>query len=269
MRRDQVGRILLVENNSQYHNEQIIDQFTKQAIPFTQNAAHSAEYAVKRLVTLSNVSKKDTVLDVACGSGLVSCELAKIAHHIIGIDITPAMIEQANLLKQEKNLNNIKYEIGDVAHLSYVDASFSIVVTRYSFHHLVDPSSVLSEMKRVCMRKGRVVVIDATPASDKADMYNYVEKLRDPSHVKALTFAELQEMFKEIDLTIINTDSFRVEMDVERLLQASFPNPEDIYKIRQLFIEDVQNNILGVNSHYVGTEIHFTFPTSMIIAQKA
>ena len=38
MRRDQVGRILLVENNSQVHNEQIIDQFTKQAIPFTQNA---------------------------------------------------------------------------------------------------------------------------------------------------------------------------------------------------------------------------------------
>ena len=208
-------------------------------------------------------------MDVACGSRLVSCELAKIVHHIIGIDITPAMIEQANLLKQEKNLNNIKYEIGDVSHLPYADESFSLVVTRYSFHHLVDPYSVLGEMKRVCMRKGSVVVIDATPASDKADMYNYLEKLRDPSHVKALTFAELQEMFKEMGLTIINTDFFRIEMDVERLLQASFPNPEDINKIRQLFIEDVQNNILGVNSHYVGTEIHFTFPTSMIIAQKA
>jgi hypothetical protein len=79
-------------------------------------------------------------------------------------------------------------------------------------------------MKRVCMRKGRVVVIDATPASDKVDMYNYVEKLRDPSQVKALTFAELQEMFKEIGLTIINTDSFKIEMEAERLLQASFPN---------------------------------------------
>jgi ubiquinone/menaquinone biosynthesis C-methylase UbiE len=173
------------------------------------------------------------------------------------------------LLKQEKNLNNLKYEIGDVSHLPYADASFSLVVTKYSFHHLVDPYSVLGEMKRVCMRKGRVVVIDATPASDKVDMYNYVEKLRDPSHVKALTFAELQEMFKEIGLTIINTDSFKIEMEAERLLQASFPNPEDINKIRQLFIEDAQNNILGVNSHYVGTEIHFKFPTSMIIAQKS
>ena len=53
------------------------------------------------------------------GSGLVSCELAKVTHHVTGIDITPAMIEQANLLRQEKNLWNIKYEIGDVTHLPY------------------------------------------------------------------------------------------------------------------------------------------------------
>jgi signal transduction histidine kinase len=57
----------------------IIDQFTKQAIPFTQNAAHSAEYAIKQFVTLSKVSKKDTVLDVACGSGLVSCGYLKVS----------------------------------------------------------------------------------------------------------------------------------------------------------------------------------------------
>ncbi|MGB7952868.1 MAG: hypothetical protein WCF23_02715 [Candidatus Nitrosopolaris sp.] len=42
-----MGQILLVDIGSQYHNEVIIDQFTKQAIPFTQNAAHSTEYAVK------------------------------------------------------------------------------------------------------------------------------------------------------------------------------------------------------------------------------
>ena len=258
----------MVETDSGYHNDLIIDQFTKQAIPFTQNAAHSAEYEIKRLVTLSNVSKNDTVMDVACGSGLVSCELARIAHHVTGIDITPAMIEQANLLRQQKNLHNIKYEIGDVSHLPYGDESFSIVITRYSFHHLVDPYLVLREMKRVCIPKGRVVVIDATPASDRVDMYNYVEKLRDPSHVKALTFAELQKMLKEIGLTIINTESYGVEMELERLLQSSFPNPGDKDKIHRLFIEDVQNNTLGLNSHYVGREIHFMYPTSMIIAQK-
>ena len=144
-----------------------------------------------------------------------------------------------------------------------------MVITRYSFHHLVEPFSVLSEMKRVCIPKGRVVVIDATPTSDRVDMYNYVEKLRDPSHVRALTITELLEMFKEMGLTIINTDSYGFEMDLERLLQSSFPNPGDKAKIRQVFIDDIQNNVLGVNSHYVGGEIHFTYPTSMNIAQKA
>ena len=93
----------MVETDSGYHNDLIISQFTKQAVPFTHNAAHSAEYAIKR-VTLSDVSKKDTVLDIACGSGLVSCELARVVHHVTGIDITPAMIEQANLLRQQNNL---------------------------------------------------------------------------------------------------------------------------------------------------------------------
>ena len=259
----------MVDNDSQYHNELIIDQFTKQAIPFTQNAAHSADMQLNDWSHYVTSAKKTLFWTLPVDQDWYPVSSAKVAHHITGIDITPAMIEQANLLKQEKNLNNIKYEIGDVAHLPYADASFSLVANRYSFHHLVDPYSVLSEMKRVCMRKGRVVVIDVTPTSDKVDMYNYVEKLRDPSHVKAFTFAELQEMIERIGLTIRNTDFFRIEMDVERLLHASFPNPEDINKIRQLFIEDVQNNILGVNSHYVGTEIHFTFPTSMIIAQKS
>ncbi|MDQ6668625.1 MAG: hypothetical protein M3Y53_10440 [Thermoproteota archaeon] len=52
-------------------------------------------------------------------------------------------------------------------------------------------------------------------------------------------------------------------------MQASFPNPEDVNKIRQLFVEEAHNNMLGVNSHYAGTEIQFTFPSSMIIAQKS
>ena len=52
--------------------------------------------------------------------------------NVTGIDITPAMIEQANLLRQQKNLCNIKYEIGDVTHLPYGDESFTIVITRYS-----------------------------------------------------------------------------------------------------------------------------------------
>jgi ubiquinone/menaquinone biosynthesis C-methylase UbiE len=77
------------------------------------------------------------------------------------------------------------------------DAAFSVVVTRYSFHHFLDPKAVLAEMVRVCRPGERVAVIDVfTSGPEHAEVYNRVEKLRDPSHVRALPLAELTGLFR-------------------------------------------------------------------------
>jgi ubiquinone/menaquinone biosynthesis C-methylase UbiE len=254
--------------HSSSHNELIIDQFTKQAIPFANMLAHSDEYALKLLFALSEANKKDTVLDVACGPGLLACEFAKMTAQVTGIDLTPAMIEQAKLLQQERGLNNITWDHGDVTYLPYNDASFSLVITRYSFHHLIDPYSVLNEMKRVCINGGKVAIVDVTPPDDKIDAYNYVEKLRDPSHVRALSFAELQSMMEKAGLVNQKVGFYRLDVELEKILQASFPKSQDVNKIRQLFAEDVNNDTLGVGSYYKENMIHFAFPVTIIVGQK-
>ena len=66
------------------HDAEVINQFTRQAIPFTKIPEHMD--SIQMLVSLSNVTTKDTVLDVACGPGLVGCEFAKTAHHVTGIE---------------------------------------------------------------------------------------------------------------------------------------------------------------------------------------
>lgn len=255
-------------SSSPSHNELIIDQFTKQAAPFANLAAHSHEEAFKLLFALSNASEKDTVLDVACGPGLLTCEFAKVTSHVTGIDITPAMIEQAKILQQQKGLKNITWDIGDVTHLPYDDASFSLVVTRYSFHHMVDPASVLSEMKRVCIPYGHIAIVDVTPQVDKIGAYNHVEKLRDPSHVRALSFAELVEMIEKAGLVDHKVGFYKLDVELEKILQASFPKLEDVNKIRQLFAEDVKKDTLGVGSYYKENIIHFAFPVTIIVGQK-
>ncbi|HXT83402.1 MAG TPA: methyltransferase domain-containing protein, partial [Verrucomicrobiae bacterium] len=98
--------------NNTLHNDSVISQFTKQAIPFTHLSQHSNQYGLKLMIKLSQPTNTDTVLDVACGSGIVSCEFARIVSSVIGIDLTPAMINQAKLLQQEKKLDNIAWEIG-------------------------------------------------------------------------------------------------------------------------------------------------------------
>jgi len=56
------------------HNQTIIEQFSQQAIPFSELPGHSQ--SMQMLIELSGVSASDDVLDVACGPGLVACEFA-------------------------------------------------------------------------------------------------------------------------------------------------------------------------------------------------
>ena len=257
-----------VSDNDLSHNDSIVSQFTKQAIPFAQMSQHSNRYGLELMLKLSDPKQDDTVLDIACGTGIVSGEFARIVSHVTGIDLTPAMIEQARLLQQEKQLENINWKIGDVSNLPFNDNLFSMVVTRYSFHHLLKPKKVLEEMKRVCMPGGKILVIDVTPDVDKVDTYNYVEKLRDSSHTRAFTFSELENLIKEVGLVNLKSEYHNLEMQLEKILQSSYPNPKDVGKIKQLYKEDLTKNNLGMKSHLRNGEVYFYFPVSMIVGNK-
>lgn len=115
-------------------------------------------------------------------------------------------------------MHNINWNIGDVANVSFDDSSFSIVVTRCSFYHFSEQEKVLEVMKRVCSTGGKVIVIDVTPDSDKNATYNHVEKLRDCSHVTALTLAELQNMMKKVGLVNLKVEYHDLEMKLDELL---------------------------------------------------
>src|SRR6266540_3421755 len=116
---------------SDEHRRLILDQFTRQAVPFSQMRDHSPEL----ILAAAEVRPDDTVLDVACGPGLMPCAFAEVAQHVTGIDLTPAMSVRAKVLQQSKGQTNLTWRIGDVLPLPFADAAFSLVFTRYSFHH--------------------------------------------------------------------------------------------------------------------------------------
>jgi ubiquinone/menaquinone biosynthesis C-methylase UbiE len=213
----------------------------------------------EKIQTLVQANENDVVLDVASGTGSLAVEFAKICRQVTGIDITPAMIKQAKILQEMNMLNNIKWDMGDITRkLPYASNSFSIVISKFSFHHLLNPLSVLIEMNRVCSIGGKIVIVDPTPSPKKAILYNQLEHLRDPSHVKALTISEFDNLFRNAGIPILERGVYRMKIGLEDQLQTSFPDPTNIEKIRQLFIEDTKNDTLGLESYFAGNEIYFT-----------
>jgi ubiquinone/menaquinone biosynthesis C-methylase UbiE len=256
---------------SEPHLSLILDQFTRQAAPFSTAKAIADERALRLLVAFSGAEPEDTVLDVACGGGLVVCAFAQTVRHATGIDVTPAMLERARALAHEKGLDNVSWDQGDVQRLPYSDATFSVVVSRFTFHHFLDPLAVLKEMLRVCAPNGRVVVADVEAASDpaKAAEFNRMEKLRDPSHVRAMPVAELKALFAAAGFPQPRMTNYELRDELENLLHRSFPNPGDDVKIRGMFTASAIDNRLGIPVHLDGDRIHYAYPVAVLAADKA
>ena len=95
-----------------------------------------------------------------------------------------------------------------------------------------------------------------------------VERLRDPSHVRALPLGELTRLCHEAGLRDVRTAFFKLEMALEALLAASFPNGGDADRIRQTFADDIGADRLGLGAHRRGGAIHFAFPIVVIAGRK-
>ncbi len=250
------------------HNSRILDQFTRQAVPFSHSPSVSNQEALHFIVRSAGAGPEDTVLDVACGPGLLVCAFARVVRHATGIDLTPAMLEQAQKIQQEQELTNVSWQRGDVTALPYPNANFSIVSSRFVFHHLEEPLVVLKEMKRVCHAGGRVVVADMAPTPEKADALNEEEKLRDPSHVRAMPEQELLELFVQAGLPEPSVGHYRVECELDDLLSRSFPNPGDEKKIRKIFAESIPTNALDLNTREENGKIFYSFPVAVMVSKK-
>src|ERR1700755_5768 len=109
------------------HRDQLLDQFTNQAVPFSSAPGIRDQAALRLLVESSETTARDTVLDVACGPGLVVRAFAGAGAHVTRLDVTPAMISRARELVM--GLSNVTLDIGEVNPLPYPDGELDIVVS--------------------------------------------------------------------------------------------------------------------------------------------
>jgi len=244
----------------------IVEQFTRQAVPYSKASGISSEDTLMRVIKASGAGPDDTVLDVACGPGLLVCAFAPVVRHVTGIDLTPAMLDRARELQRERGLQNVSWQQGDVHHLPYTAASFSIVSSRFAFHHFPDQLAVLREMRRVCKLGGRIVVSDTAPAAAKLDAFNEMERLRDPSHVRALSLEEHCELFARVGLSRPRAETYRMEDDVESLLQRSFTTDEDANRCRKIFADALADDFIDMQPRLHDGKICYAFPVAVLVA---
>jgi SAM-dependent methyltransferase len=106
------------------------------------------------------------LLEVGCGPGHLSIDLARHGLTVTGLDLDPAMIERARA-NAEGNAPTLgrgpTFVLGDVAALPFEDASFDLVVSTLSMHHWSEPAAALAEIARVLRPGGHALIWDLRP----------------------------------------------------------------------------------------------------------
>lgn len=105
-----------------------------------------------------------SILDVGTGTGFFAILLAEKGHRVEGIDLTPAMLEEARTLAKQRNLN-ITFREMDAQNLDYPNDSFDVVISRNLTWTLPDPESAYAEWFRVLKPGGVLLNFDAAYAA--------------------------------------------------------------------------------------------------------
>jgi ubiquinone/menaquinone biosynthesis C-methylase UbiE len=106
---------------------------------------------------LGDLTICDTILEVACGTGLITFRVAKQAKKVYAVDISELMIEEAKKKMEEKRINNIDFSAKDAYSLPFEREIFDVVICTNALHNMKYPRKALSEIRRVLKPKGRFI----------------------------------------------------------------------------------------------------------------
>jgi len=206
------------------HDEATERSFTQQALGF-EDARFNRVLTTESEWVFAALPRtaEDVVLDVAAGTGQAARSLAPEVRAVVAIDATEAMLAVGRAQADREGLSNIVFQRGDAARLPFLDASFSIVVCRYAVHHFAEPDAQLAEMARCVRPGGRLALADLVSVADGevAARQNRLERLRDGSHVRALSTRELAAAIARHGLTVESVETREVRRPLESWLEQT------------------------------------------------
>lgn len=252
------------------HESRVRDEFTRQAETFSASAAITDAALTERFVVALGEAAQGSVLDVACGPGILSAAVAKSARDVVAFDLTPRMLTKARQRCAAAGLDNVSFREGNAAELPFADATFDAAVTRLSVHHFDRPERVMSEIFRVVRPGGRFVVADviSSEVAQESELQNAIEILRDPSHVRMLPGSELTSLVEEAGFAIESQTTWQKPREFEEwmgIVNDASRVPPLRAVVRALACAGVS---AGIGLSLDGDQIRFFHRWNLIAARK-
>ena len=247
------------------HVDLVARQFGDRADAYLTSAVHAAGADLDRLAAIVAGRPGSQVLDLGCGGGHVSFRAVAYASRVVAYDLSGDMLKVVARTAAERGLDRLEVRQGAAESLDFPDASFDIVLSRYSAHHWRDVPAAMAEARRVLKPGGILSIADVVaPADPLLDTFlQAIEVLRDPSHVRDYSMAEWERMLAGAGFSLTGSAIHRVRLEF-----ASWTARMDTPSVRADAVRSLQGAVgAEARAHFaVEADGSFTMDTAVIEA---
>lgn len=250
------------------HHDNVEKQFGSQASAYLTSAVHASGRDLQRLAERLADFPLAHVLDMGCGAGHASFAAAGQVTKVTAYDLSSQMLDVVAQAAKDKGFTNIATQQGYAESLPFTDASFDVVISRYSAHHWHDVGQALREVKRVLKPGGVMIIMDVmSPGHPVRDVWlQTVEALRDTSHVRNYSSGEWLAMASEAGLVINHLLTDRLPLEFSSWV-ARMRTPAPLTEAIRLYQESASAEVKAYFA--LQQDGSFTSDTVMFEAHKA
>jgi SAM-dependent methyltransferase len=208
-------------------------------------------------VAIASLKEGETVLDLGSGAGF-DCFLAanKVGKSgkIIGVDMTPEMIEKARRNAEKGRYENVEFRLGEIENLPAADNSVDVIISNCVINLSTEKSRVFAEAFRVLKPRGRLMISDIVLSKElPASIRNSVEAyagciagaMKKEEYVDSIRQAGFRDV-KIVDQTFFPIEGIANDPAVKNIIKKSKMLPEDVTA--------AANSILSVKIHGIKPE---------------
>jgi ubiquinone/menaquinone biosynthesis C-methylase UbiE len=113
---------------------------------------HAYDLSIQKVRSILTPEK--TVLEIGCGTGIVTLGIAPYAKSVAAVDISPRMIAEAERKAADASLSNVEFRVCDGYATPFEDGSFDVVLLFNTLHVVKEPSALLREARRLLKPSG-------------------------------------------------------------------------------------------------------------------